>query len=67
LNAQVAIPTGSVIGIRQKGAGQVIIAPSNASVTINTSTGLKFSGKYYIASILKLEADVWAAFGGLEA
>lgn len=67
LNAQVAIPTGSVIAIRQKGAGQVVIAASNGSVTINTSTGLKMIGIYYVASILKLEADVWTAFGGLEA
>lgn len=67
LNATIAIPTGSVIAIRQKGAGQVVIAPTTSGVTINTSTGLKISGIYGMAAVLKLASDTWTSFGDLEA
>jgi hypothetical protein len=67
LNATVAIPTGSVIAIRQKGVGQAVIAPTTAGVTINTSSGLKISVIYGMASVLKVDTDVWTVVGNLGA
>lgn len=62
----VNIPTGSVIMIRQLGAGQVTITTS-ATVTIYRETGLKTTGQYAFAALLKTGTDTWAAAGALEA
>ena len=62
----VAFPTGSVISIRQLGAGQVVISTS-ATVTLNREIGLKTTGQHAVAAILKTGTDEWLAFGALEA
>ncbi len=62
----VAFPTGSVIALRQKGAGQVVISTS-ATVTLNKETGLKTTGQHAVASLVKLDTDTWLAIGALEA
>lgn len=62
----VAFPTGSVIALRQLGAGQVNITTS-ATVTLRKETGLKTTGQYAVASLLKTGTDEWLALGALEA
>lgn len=59
-------PTGSVIALRQLGAGIVNITTS-ATVTLNRETGLKTTGQYAVASLLKTGIDEWLALGALEA
>lgn len=62
----VAIPTGSVILLRQLGAGQVVITTS-ATVTLNVEVGAKITGQYAMAGLLKTATDTWVATGALEA
>ncbi|MFA5340460.1 MAG: hypothetical protein WC332_01665 [Clostridia bacterium] len=61
----VNLETGSVIFIRQLGAGQVVITTS-ATVTVRAETGLKISGQYGVAALLKTSSDEWQAVGALE-
>lgn len=65
-NAAVAIPVGSVIGIRQVGAGRVTCSPSGG-VTINTPTGfLPATGRQGAEIMLhKVGADEWDITGDL--
>lgn len=65
-NSSVAFAIGTVIAVRQKGAGQVTIAPVDGDVTINNETGLKLTGQFAVASIVKVDTNVWSAFGALE-
>ena len=62
----VNLATGSVIAIRQLGTGQVVITTS-ATVTLNRETGLKTTGQYATASLIKTGTDTWLALGALEA
>ena len=64
-SGSVNFPTGSVIAIRQLGAGQVTITTS-ATVTVVKETGLKTTGQYALAAILKTGTDTWLATGALE-
>jgi hypothetical protein len=66
-NSVVAFPIGTIVTIRQAGAGLVTIAPVDGDVTINTPTGLDFISQYSIAGLIKVAANVWTAFGALEA
>lgn len=65
-NATVAFPIGTQILIYQGGAGQTTIVAS-AGVTIRAQVGLKLSGQYAVAGLLKLASDEWVAFGNLSA
>jgi hypothetical protein len=65
-SGSVNFTTGSVIALRQLGAGQAVITTS-ATVTLNREVGLKITGQYGVASILKTGTDEWQAFGALEA
>ena len=64
-NSAVAIITGSVIAIRQKGAGQVTIT-TDGTVTINNTDGLKTTEQYAMATLLKIDTNTWIAAGSLE-
>ncbi len=66
-NAVVAFAVGTIIAIRQKGAGQVTIAPVDGDVTINYAEGLKTTAQYAMAALVKIDTNVWAATGSLEA
>lgn len=66
-NSVVAFPTGTMIAIRQKGAGQVTIAPVDGDVTINAPDGLKLTAQYAMAGIMKIDTNVWTTVGSLEA
>lgn len=63
--SSIAIPTGSVICIRQKGAGKVVIAA--AGVTINKPVGLNTVAQFSLASLVHITTDTWNACGDLEA
>lgn len=58
--------TGSVIALRQLGAGKVLVTTA-AGVTLNKEVGATTTGQYAIAAVLKTAADTWHVFGALEA
>jgi hypothetical protein len=66
-NAVVAFPTGASIAVRQKGAGQVTIAPVDGDVTLNYPDGLKTTNQYAMAQLIKIATNTWQVYGSLEA
>ena len=66
-NASVAFAVGTQILIRQKGAGQVTIAPAGG-VTLNlTNSENKTRKQNSVAGLIKLATDTWVACGDLGA
>ena len=65
-NSAVAFSIGTTIAIRQKGAGQVTIAPVDGDVILNYPVGLKISNQYGIASLIKIDTNIWSVIGSLE-
>jgi hypothetical protein len=65
-NAVVAFPIGTTLLVRQKGAGQVTIAPVDGDVTINNPDGLKITNQYGMANLIKVAENTWTAYGSLE-
>lgn len=64
-NSSVAFPVGTVIGLRQMGAGQVTVAPG-AGVTVSSrGAALKFNGQYSEGSLTKRATDQWVLSGDL--
>lgn len=57
--------TGSVIALRQLGAGKVQITTASG-VTLRKEVGAKTTGQYAVASLVKTGADEWLTFGALE-
>jgi len=66
-NAVVAFPVGTIIAIRQKGAGVVTIAPVDEDVTISYAEGLDTTGQHAMAALVKVDTNTWVATGSLEA
>ena len=66
LNSSVEFPVGSVVNLRQLGAGQVTIV-ATGGVTIVKEIGLQTTGQYAVAALLKTATDTWLAYGALEA
>jgi hypothetical protein len=66
LNSSVAFPVGSRIQILQTGAGQVTVV-ATGGVTINAKTGLKLSGQWAGAELVKRATDTWVLIGALSA
>lgn len=67
-NASVAFAIGAQILVRQKGAGQVTIAPVDIDVTLNSaSSALKAVAQYSMVGLIKIAENTWAVFGDLEA
>lgn len=64
-NASVAFPVGTKIDLLQTGAGQVTVG--GAGVTINATPGLKLSGQWSSASLVKRATDTWVLIGNLSA
>lgn len=64
-NALVAFPIGTVVLVRQVGAGQVTV--SGAGVTINVPAGFlaKTAGQHAAAELHKVAADEWDLRGNL--
>lgn len=63
-NAGTPFIIGTKITIIQEGAGQVTITPT-AGVTVNSAVGLKTSGQFAVAHVVKTAADTWYAYGNL--
>ncbi len=64
-NATVAFPIGTVLHVRQVGAGQVTIAPA-ATVTLRSPDALtKTRVQYSTVSLLKVATNVWSLKGDL--
>jgi|GEM_PF-2525456 len=66
LNSSVAYPVGTRIDITQLGAGQVTVV-ATGGVTINATPGLKLSGQYAAASLVKTATNTWLLIGSLSA
>jgi len=65
-NASVAYAARTVISIVQYGAGQVTIQGA-AGVTINSRATVDTTiGQYATATLIRMAADEWLMFGGLE-
>lgn len=64
LNSAVAFSIGSHIDIIQTLAGQITFAGS-AGVTINSSPGLKLTGQWSGATLVKVASDTWDLVGNL--
>lgn len=56
-----ALPVGSNITILQTGAGQVTVVGSG--VTVNSNPGLKLSGQWAAATLIKRASGVWVMLG----
>lgn len=65
LESNVNFALGTIIGIIQKGDGQVSII-GDVGVNIFTSKTLNLKQKYSVVSLLKNGADSWYLFGDLE-
>ncbi len=66
-NSAQAFPIGTQIMLRQKGEGQVTIAPVDSDVTLNAADGaLKTRERYSMAGLIKVATDVWAVTGDLD-
>jgi hypothetical protein len=67
LNSSVAFPTGTVIEVRQAGAGQVTISPTGG-VTLNSESSMrKTAAQYRGVSLIKVATDTWDLDGSLVA
>ena len=65
-NSAVAFIIGTVVFIKQAGAGVVTVAPVDVDVTINSQDGLVLTGQYAGTALLKIDTNTWIAFGSLE-
>lgn len=64
-HTDVNFPVGTVIGLRQGGAGLLTVAAAGG-VTINSLGGkLALLGQYACAALEKIAADTWVLFGGI--
>jgi hypothetical protein len=64
-NASVAFPVGTVIQVRQAGAGQITFVASGG-VTINTAETLKLRKTGSTGALIKVATDTWDLTGDLE-
>lgn len=60
--SSVAYVTGTIIGVRQAGAGQVTVA-AGSGVTINTAETLVLQGQWSEVSLHYVGSDVWDLAG----
>jgi hypothetical protein len=64
-NASVTFPVGTMILVRQAGAGQTTVAGAGG-VTINSRGGaLKLAGQYAYATLVKVATDTWELSGDI--
>ena len=66
LNSSVPFPVGSNITILQSGAGQVTVSGAGG-VTVNSNPGLKLSGQWAAATLIKRATDTWVLLGNTAA
>jgi hypothetical protein len=64
-SGSVNFDTGTVIGLRQSGAGSVTVAAAG-SVTVNSlESNLSLSGQYACAALEKVDTNTWVLLGAL--
>lgn len=62
-NASVAFPVGTMVPLRQGGAGQVTVS-AGSGVAVNGRGGAnKLAGQYAWATLVQVAANVWDLFG----
>jgi hypothetical protein len=66
LNSSVPFPVGTKIDILQVGAGQTTVV-ATGGVTINANPGIKLSGQWAAASLVKRATDNWVLIGNITA
>lgn len=66
-NSAVAFPVGTVIHLRQAGAGQTTVSPVDGDVTINTPESYSLRKQGSSASLIKVATDTWDLSGDLVA
>lgn len=66
LNSTAPFPVGTQVIVRQVGAGQTTIV-GDVGVTFHSKDGLKVSGQYGLATLIKVAVNTWAATGALTA
>ncbi len=66
-NATAAFPIGTSIGVFQRGAGQITLAPASGATILSASSHLKLTGQYSSCAIRKDATDEWVAAGDLSA
>ena len=64
-NSSVAMPTGAMVNIMQKGAGEVSVTGATG-VTVNSGNGYKSRAQYSVATVVKLDTDSWVLIGDIE-
>ena len=64
-NASVAFPVGTVIQLRQVGAGQTTVV-AGSGVTVNTGETRKLRGKHSSGALVKVGTNEWDLTGDLE-
>lgn len=65
LNSAQAIPTNSVIGLGQYGAGQTTVVATGGVTIRSRGTALKLAGQYAEASLRKIGTDEWWLSGDI--
>jgi len=65
-NATVPFPIGTVIAIVKDGTGNITLAEADG-VNIKTEVGLILSDQYGMATLVKVDTNVWRAGGSLSA
>lgn len=63
-NSSVAFENGTQINLLQTAAGQVTVTPGSG-VTINGSPGLKLTGQWSAATLIKRTTDTWVLIGDI--
>jgi hypothetical protein len=65
-NSSVAYPVGTQINLLQTNTGQVTVA-QGSGVTVNAAPGLKLTGRWSAATLIKRSTDAWVLVGDLAA
>ena len=63
-NSSVSFPIGTQINITSSGTGQTTVVAASG-VTVNSTPGLKLRTQYSLASIIKMDTDLWVLGGDL--
>jgi len=64
-NSSVAFPVGTVIFIRQKGAGaSSVLAGSGVTINFPAGGGLSIATQHKVIALMKDDTDTWSMHGG---
>jgi hypothetical protein len=65
LNSSVAFSTGTVVTVRQAGAGQVTVAATGGVTLRSRGSIFKLAGQYAYATLVKVATDTWELSGDI--